>query len=427
MSSELNSVAPRNCLPILSLLAATAISQTGLMLTVVALPWFVLQTTDSPARAGLVGFATLVPRFLSGIFGGVFVDQLGYRRVIIASDLFSGGAIMMVPLLYHTLGLAFWQLLSFAFLSSLLTIPNVTARRSIVPDLTELADMGLERVNSIFESLQHVARLLGPPLAGVLIVWLGASHVLWITAAALAVAAAIVASAIASPSRSEPEETAEETYWTRIGAGFRFLIQDRLLLWLAIVLTTSNMLHAAMTPVILPVFVGEQLNDATSLGLLIASLGAGALVGASIYAAIGQRLPRRLVFVAAFMLAPIEYWVLILNPSLPVIMLTFVLVGIVFGPVNPLLVTIRHERIPAELRGRVFSLFSTMAVTSQPLGVLVAGFAVDSIGILTTLLAFAAIAHLLALTTLLLPILREMGAPGRHRSLDSRDILVGRQ
>jgi MFS family permease len=80
-------------LPLAILLLASAISQIGDAMAMVALPWFVLQTTGSAALTGLAGAVTVLPAFLAGIFGGVLVDRLGYRRSSIIADLVSGLAI----------------------------------------------------------------------------------------------------------------------------------------------------------------------------------------------------------------------------------------------------------------------------------------------------------------------------------------------
>jgi hypothetical protein len=67
-------------LPIAGLLAANAISITGNRLTQIAIPWFVLQSTGSVGKTGLVGFFSLLPFVISSALGGVVVDRLGWRH-----------------------------------------------------------------------------------------------------------------------------------------------------------------------------------------------------------------------------------------------------------------------------------------------------------------------------------------------------------
>ena len=79
--------------PLAALLAGNVVSLIGNALVIVALPWFVLQTTGSAAQAGLVGFARVLPAYIAGVFGGMVVDRFGYKSMAIVSDLVSGLAV----------------------------------------------------------------------------------------------------------------------------------------------------------------------------------------------------------------------------------------------------------------------------------------------------------------------------------------------
>src|SRR5215213_5820752 len=120
---------PRRRVPILALLAANAVSETGNVLAFVAIPWFVLQTTGSAVRTGLTGAAFLLAAVMAGIFGGPVVDRMGFKRTSIVADLAGAVTVALVPLLYHTVGLLFWQLLVLGFLGA----PGHTARQSLSP------------------------------------------------------------------------------------------------------------------------------------------------------------------------------------------------------------------------------------------------------------------------------------------------------
>jgi MFS family permease len=397
-------------MPIYALLGANTISLAGSALTMIALPWFVLQTTGSAALTGLAGFFVALPGFLAGIFGGTLVDRLGYKRVSIVADLVSGLGIALIPLLYHTVGLAFWQLLALVFVGALLEIPGVTARRALLPELATLAGTRLERVNGAFEAIQHLALLLGPPLAGILIVWLDASNVLWIDALTFAASALVVALAIPSALvRVQPAATGR--YLKELAAGLRFLRGDRLLLSLAVSLAITNFFGNTIFAVILPVYAKTTFGRATDLGLMIAASGAGMLVGSMIFGAIGHRLPRRATWILGFIVVPIDFWILTLAPPLPVIMAVMAICGVISGPITPLLVTIRHERIPTQLRGRIFSTFSAITQVASPLGIVLAGVLVDGIGLPLTVLAIAACAQIVGIAMLFVPVFREMNSP----------------
>lgn len=114
-------------------LLASAISLVGNNITMVAVPWFVLVTTGSATKTGLVGFFMALPSVIAGFFGGTLVDRLGHRRMSIIADLASGATVALIPLLHSTVGLRYWQLLLIVFASALLDVPGNTARYASYP------------------------------------------------------------------------------------------------------------------------------------------------------------------------------------------------------------------------------------------------------------------------------------------------------
>src|SRR5215208_7975706 len=129
---------------------------------------------------------------MAGVVGGPVVDRIGFKRTSVVADLAGAVTVALIPLLYYTIGLAFWQLLVLVFLGGFLDAPGHTARQSLVPDLAGRARMRIERANAAFQGIQHAAFLLGPPLAGVLIALFTSGNVLWIDAATFVFSAALV-------------------------------------------------------------------------------------------------------------------------------------------------------------------------------------------------------------------------------------------
>ena len=82
--------------------------------------------------------------------------------------------------------------------------------------------------------------------------------------------------------------------------------------------------------------------------------------------------------------------------------------AIASGPLNPLLVTVRHERIPVELRGRVFSTFSAISQVAAPMGMLVAGFAIEHFGLRGTIAGIAVASQLVAIGMVFVPALHRL-------------------
>ncbi|MDQ6833352.1 MAG: MFS transporter [Chloroflexota bacterium] len=404
-------VAVPNRTPLVALLWASAISLTGSRLTLVAVPWFVLQTTGSAARTGITGAAEALAYIVAAFFGGALVDRFGFRRTSICADTASGVTVAMVPLLYHTVGLAFWELLVLVFLSTFFNTPGSTARQSLTPDLATLAAMPLERANTAVQMIRTFAQLAGPTLAGLLIAVIGTSDVLWLDAATFGVSAVIIAMAVPT----SPNETAHRMansgirrYVDDLREGMRFLRHDRLIVSLAIGSACGNFLAAALFTVILPVYARASFGTAVGLGLMLSAVGGGALLGTLFYGAIGLRCSRRAVYIGSFLLSGIPRWILVSATPLPFALVALTLVGIGSGMGSPLILTIYQERIPAALRGRVIGTIIALNTIADPLALFFTGFLLDGVGLACTIAAVNAIASLVLVWIILNPVFRTM-------------------
>ena len=411
----------RRRVPVLALLGANAVSQTGNVLTMLAVPWFVLETTGSAAKTGVTLVATTLPIVLASLFGGTLVDRTGFKRMSVISDLASGVTVALIPLLHHTVGLAFWQLLLLVFLSTLLDAPGETARRSLMPDLARMAGMPLERANAGTQAVMRGARLFGAPLAGVLIAGFGAGTALWVDAATFAVSALIVA--VLVPDVQGVRE-GDEPYLRQLASGLRFIRDHRLIRTLVISVAITNALDAPLS-IAFPVFAREVYGSATALGLMVAGGGAGALIGTAIYGAIGHRLPRRAVYIGCFIAVGLPLWLLVLEPLLWVAVLQSLLTGVAAAPINPVLATVSQERVPPQMRGRVFGTITAVAWVAMPLGMLVGGLLLEQFGVRAVIAGIAASYLVATVSMLFMPALREMerlpeSDAGAHRTATAR-------
>jgi MFS family permease len=398
-------------LPIIALLIANTISLLGTQFTAIAVPWFVLLTTGSAARTGITGFVSLLPLIVAGLLGGALVDRIGFKQSSVLSDLASGLVVAAIPLLHHTVGLAFWQLLVLVFLRELCNSPGRNARQGLLPDLIALSGLGRERINAAYQFVLNTAVLIGAPLAGILIALLSPSNVLWIDAATFIASAGIVAAFVPHRTVNTTISSASKGYVDELAVGFRFLRGDRLIFAIVLIGAMLNVLGSACFGILLPVHVSRSQGQAVDLGLLLAGLSGGALLGTACYGLLAPRLPRRLTFVAAFILSAIPFWVLALTPPLWAMAVALICMGIALAPINPIAGTIMQERIPAELRGRVFGLSSALMSIAAPLAMLITGLAIEHVA---TSAAFAAVAAAFFLLTFAIarhPILRDLSPP----------------
>ncbi|MBD0329662.1 MAG: MFS transporter [Thermoleophilia bacterium] len=395
--------------PLVALFGADAVSLVGNAMALVAIPWFVLQETGRPALAGLVGFFTFLPPIVAGLLGGALVDRLGFRSASVLSDVASGAAVVAIPLLHVTVGLQLPVLYALVFLGALLDAPGATARRSLLPDVAELAGMRIERATGIREAIQRGSLLVGAPLAGVLIASLGAVNVLWLNAGSFLVSAALVGAAVPAALRHQADDGAGR-YLAQLASGIRFVYHDRLVRAVLLTVLLTNFLDAPLTPVLMPVFASEAFGSAVSLGVVLGTFGGFALLSSLVFGVVGHRLPRRRTFVLAFMAASLPYVALSTLPSLPVTLVIAAWWGVAAGPLNPVLGVVAYERVPPHMRGRVFGVGMAGSYAAIPLGALLGGVVVEAVGIQTTLLGIGLCYLAVTGFGLVNPAFREMDA-----------------
>jgi MFS family permease len=393
--------------PLIGLLSATGFAQTGNILSLVVVPWLVYQITGSGAQTGLVGFAAAAPLVLAGLFGGVFIDRIGHARTALLAEVFSGIFLALIPILHLSIGLEVWAIAALVFISNLFSAPGMAARRSLVPDVAGRAAMTLERANSLEQVMNRLPQLLGPLAAGALMAVFHPASVMWLTVAMVWMSALSIAVAVrdAAPSLEQPPGS----YWSDLAEGFRFVMQDRLMRVLIVVLAASNFLEAPLS-IIMPIYADQILGGPVDLGIVMAALGIGLLIGVGLYAVVGHRLPRRWVFIGGLCGIGLSYWGLAMLPGLWVAVTILFLLGILAGPVNPMLSTIYQERVPANMRGRVFGLAGAISLSMMPFGRLLGGMVIDWFG-LSTLLVVQAVGFAgIGAALLMLPALRLLDA-----------------
>ncbi|MFG2340338.1 MFS transporter [Streptomyces yangpuensis] len=399
--------------PLVAVLAANTVSIAGSSLTLIGVPWFVLQTTDSAGRAGVVAFCATLPVIVAALVGGPVIDRLGRRRVSAVSDLICGLSVGAIPLLHHLGVLEFWMLCALMAVSGLVHTPGLTARGVLLPNLAEHAGTTLARAASLYDAVSRGARMIGAAVAGVLIAAFGAETVLLLDAATFGISALLVLAFLRGVPAAEPQRAAGKVSFTayraELAEGWAFLARSRLLLGITVMVMMTNGLDQGWSSVLLPVHGRDVLGGATTIGLMISLFGGFALLGALLYGVWGERFPRRTVFAAAFLLSGATRYVVaaLTDTTLP-LAVTMALAGLGVGMLNPILSTVMYERVPEELRSRVAGVTTAGCELTMPMGGLAAGLLVDGLGVGTALLLFGGTYLLTTLAPMVFPAWRAM-------------------
>lgn len=410
---------PRRRAPLFATFAAALFSLGGNAIALVAIPIIALQQTGSPLAAGVVGVFATVPLVIGGAFGGVLVDRFGYRASSIVADLASAVTVLALPILHATVGLEFGVMLALVFLGGLLDPPGDTAKTALTPDLAALARMPIARAAGIQSAVQRTATMLGAATAGALIAFLGPMPALLVDAAGFVISAALVllfvprglraASAGAgSGSAGQAEESgsiAEEDGAGSRGfvAGLRFVARSPLLRAIVLLVTLTNAIDAAGMMVLKPLYATEVLGDPALLGFMVGCFAGGALLGSTVFAAVGHRWSGRVLFAACFMLAgTVPYAAMALGAPAPVLLPVLAVSGFAAGAINPMIATAMYGLIPDGMRARVFGVTTAGVTATMPLGAFLGGLAAEQFGVVGTMAGCAALYLVLASSPLYL-------------------------
>ncbi|MFG3558425.1 MFS transporter [Micromonospora sp. NPDC047557] len=400
----------RSAVPFWTVLTAHGISLTGNAMTILAVPWFVLTLTGSATQTGLTAAIAFLPMVLGLTLGGAVVDRVGHRRASIVCDLVAGVMIGLIPVLHRFDALSFPTLLLLVFVAALFDTPGNTGRQAMLPDLAEQAAMPIERATSFLGVLERSARMVGAPLAGVLIAVMGPVNVLVLDAATFLVSALLVA-LVRVPGTGRPAAAASG-YLAELKEGFAFTAREPLLRAIALLLAVTNVLDVAYSTVVIPVYADEVLSGAGSAGLLIGTSAFAAVLGGLAFGTYGMRLPRWQLFGIAFALVGVpRCLILAAEPGLPVLLVVVVATGFCSGVLNPILSSAAYQRTPADLRARVLGAVFSGAFALVPLGPLLGGVLLAGGGLRTTLWVFAAGYALAAATVFTMPVWRTLGRP----------------
>jgi len=376
--------------------AASAVSDLGTQVTVVAVPVLVLTTMGGSATdVGLVSAARWLPYLVFGVLVGVMVDRVRRRPLLVATDGGRGALLVLVPLLAYlgVLGVPLLAVLMAAF--GMLSLVGDAAHQSFLPRL--VPRRGLAPANSRLEGTTAVAQTAGPALGGTLVSVLGAplailaDAVSYLASAGLLVGVRVVEPAPAArPARGRRGAALRE----ELREGLRWVYRHRTLMPLA-VSTHVWFLFFSMLNTAYPVLVLRGLGlDAVDFGLTLALGGMGALAGAVASTGVGARVGLVRAVAGSHLLQAAGFAV-VAATLLPgdrgrVVQVALLaagqfLVGLGMGVEGPTTMAYRQGITPDRLQGRMNttmrSVNRAVVVVGAPLG----GLLVDSAGFAVTL------------------------------------------
>ena len=355
------------------LFAASAISNLGDGVTVVALPLIAADLTRDPTAIAAVSLALRLPWLFFALIAGALVDRWDRRVVMVTADAVRAVLMGTLALAIATDTHSMPMLYVIGALLGLAETMFDNASQTILPSIVEDEEL-LPRANGRLMAAETVMnQFLGPPLGGLLIATAAAAP-FWLDSASFLAATLLVASI---PGRFRAVSSADDgpraSLRSEIAEGIRWLWGHRLLRDLAILLSLLNLWYMAVFAVLV-LFAQEILGlGDVGFGLLMISPAVGAVIGAL---AAGRLLERvgsgPILWFGCFgsaagllLMAPLS------NAALVAVVM--VLQGSAGVGWNVVTVSLRQTIIPDHLLGRVNSVYRFLGWGSMPIGALVGG------------------------------------------------------
>ncbi|MDI5972479.1 MFS transporter [Streptomyces sp. SL13] len=369
---------------LIGLLSANAAALSANRVLSIALPWFVLTTTGSIGKTGLVAFCQILPYVISQALSGPVIDRIGPKKVSVFGDLTSMTAMAIAPVLYLTGTLSFGVLLMLLAVVGIADGPANGAKGLFVPPATRAARVPLERGTGLCGAVERTATTVGPAIAGVIVASFGSVYALWVTSALFGVSALIVSTTLTNPVPEPDELPVDDSagYLVRLREGADFLRGAGLLRAIVGMLAATNLLDQAFMTVLLPVWAKESGNGPAVIGLVVSVFAATSIVAALVAAGLAERLPRRTIYLVGMLIGGIPRFVA-MAAGVPLwgVLAVLAIGGLGSGFVNPIVGAVTYELIPTALLGRVKTLAQAVTWAGIPFGGLVGAGLVTVAGV----------------------------------------------
>jgi MFS family permease len=358
-----------------------AVSELGSRTAWLAYPLLVLGQTHSPAKAGLVTFVNRFPFFLFSLPAGALVDRWDRRRIMLVCDAgrLVGAASIAAALIVGSV--SFVQIVIVAAVEGTLTVfvgpAEFAALRRIV------ARDQLAAAIAQNEARIYGGTLAGPPFGGLLY---GVARPLPFVADAASYAVSFATLLAIRTTFQDARRDRRSRLHVDVAEGIRWLWRQSFLRTTFLLAGAGNFVSNALVLVVV-VLARDRGASSTMVGLIFLLCGVGGLLGAAAAGPLVRRLSAAQVRIAYHLVYALLLPFFAIAPPLALGALFAVML---FGAptLNAAFGSYQGALVPDHLQGRVESIAGLIAAGVAPLGPLLAGFLLGSLGVRPTVLVF---------------------------------------
>jgi len=334
------------------------VSQIGTFIEMTATTYLLYAITSSPLLLGLGGLVRGVPILALALFGGALADRIDRKRLLLFTQCAQVVTSLILGTLVATGTVQFWHIYAVGFVNSTLSAFDAPARNSFYPRLIPRADFqNAVTLNSV---IFRLSTLLGPAIAGILIATVGPSSPFFVNAASYF---SIIFALLAIRTKFAYSTAARTSLRSATWSGIQYALKSPVLP--LILLTEGALSIFGHNSAVITIFARDILNvGPAGLGLLLSSVGAGAIVGTIALVATGNVMRKGALMIASGALYAVGLLGFAVSTSFLLSLAVLFILGVADAGWGAMRNTIAQLATADAYRGRVMSMIT---VTSRGL------------------------------------------------------------
>lgn len=356
------------------------ISLIGTWMQNAALSWMVYLITRDKFLLGVMTAVQFTPMLIFSLFAGILIEKYPKRKIIILTQTMQLFAAFILFLLVFTNNMRYSFVLIIVFFIGIIQSIDNPARQSFVVEMVD-GQKNLLNAIALNSAAFNGARLVGPAVAGIIMAKLGPKWCFFLNAVSFL---AVIGGLLLMKMEDKPSRKVGGNPLKEIGEGLRYILRTPKLLFtfVSVIIIPTFCINFN---VLLPPFTKDVLKmGEQGYGSLMSGVGLGALVGAVIVAAKGNK-KKTLWYQAGGALGLSVFLILMgFTEKYGISLLLISLCGFFMVIYNTTCNSVLQINSPDEMRGRIMSVYSLIFGGLTPVGSLYTGGASKLLGTQTT-------------------------------------------
>ena len=365
------------------LLAGQLVSQVGDKFHMIALSFWVLETTGSSGKMGLVLAASLIPSLILGLFSGTFIDRYPRKTIIVGTDLLRGLVLGCFTLLFIAGRMDFYLILTLQVILSVNAAFFDPAIPSVIPQIVDRKQ--LARANGLHQFVSGFSLVGGAMLGGMVVAGLGYGWVFFLNAVSFLVSALFESFIVIPPPPISIQGEQKNSLMSDMKQGYGYLFENQHLMVLLFMVMVIHFFVGSIE-VFMPVIADKISAGPRTLGFFQAALGSGTIVMAMVIGmgggpANGLNKEKFALFASTFFMGTLFVVSFFIQGSLIPMTLGFVLslffMGCALILASVSFKTLLQKNMDNHYAGRIFALAGSLGNAAIPGAMILYGFLLD--------------------------------------------------